>query len=124
MIHRTPYLPAICLIAAAVSLRAQTPSLDETTRLMKELTEAHGPSGSEGPVGKLIMKYLSPLVSEVHVDGMGSIIGTRRGSSDAPRIMLAAHMDEVGFIVKTITSEGFVYMNPVGGWRDQVLLAQ
>jgi putative aminopeptidase FrvX len=106
------------------SLEGQAPRPDATARLMKEFTEAHGPSGSEGPVGKMMMKYLSPLVSEVKVDGLGSIIGTRKGSSDGPRIMLAAHMDEVGFIVKAITHDGFIYMNPVGGWRDQVLLAQ
>lgn len=124
MIHRICCLWVILLIQLPLSLRGQTPPLDATARLMKEFTEAHGPSGSEGPVGKMMMKYLSPLVSGVKVDGLGSIIGTRRGSSDGPRIMLAAHMDEVGFIVKTITNEGFVYMNPVGGWRDQVLLAQ
>src|SRR3989442_14142955 len=80
-------------------LEGQAPPPDATARLMKEFTEAHGPSGSEGPVGKMMMKYLSTLVSEVKVDGLGSIIGTRKGSADGPRIMLAAHMDEVGFIV-------------------------
>jgi endoglucanase len=112
------------LIQSPFNLHGQDSSLDATARLMKELTEAHGPSGSEGPVGKIVMNHLSSLVSEVSVDGLGSIIGTLKGSFDRPRIMLAAHMDEVGFIVKTITSDGFVYMNPVGGWRDQVLLAQ
>lgn len=124
MIHRICCLWLILLTQLLLSLHGQTPPLDATAQLMKEFTEAHGPSGSEGPVGKIVMKYLSPLVSEVKVDGLGSIIGTVRGSSDGPRIMVAAHMDEVGFIVKTITSEGFIYMNPVGGWRDQVLLAQ
>ena len=122
MIHRTGWLLFFFLLP--LTLQAQAPSLDATARLMKELTEAHGPSGSEGPVGKLVMKYLSPLVSDVKVDGLGSIVGTRKGSAERPRIMVTAHMDEVGFIVKTITPEGFVYMNPVGGWRDQVLLAQ
>jgi putative aminopeptidase FrvX len=124
MIHRIYCLWLILLTQLLLSLHGQTPPLDATAQLMKEFTETHGPSGSEGPVGKIVMKYLSPLVSEVKVDGLGSIIGTLRGSSDGPRIMVAAHMDEVGFIVKTITSEGFIYMNPVGGWRDQVLLAQ
>jgi putative aminopeptidase FrvX len=113
----------LCLLLQ-LPLQAQTPPPDTTACLMKELTEAHGPSGSEEPVGRIVMKYLSPLVSEVKVDGLGSIIGIRKGSADGPRIMLAAHMDEVGFIVKAITSDGFIYMNPVGGWRDQVLLAQ
>jgi putative aminopeptidase FrvX len=124
MIHRICWLWVILLIQLPFTLRGQTHPLDATAQLMKEFTEAHGPSGSEGPVGKIVMKYLSPLVSEVKIDGLGSIIGILKGGSDGPRIMLAAHMDEVGFIVKTITSDGFIYMNPVGGWRDQVLLAQ
>jgi len=124
MLRRLSCPLAIFLIAGAINLQGQAPSLDGTASLMKEFTEAHGPSGSEEPVGKLVMKYLGPLVSEVHVDGLGSIVGIRKGSADRPRIMVAAHMDEVGFIVKTITNEGFIYMNPVGGWRDQVLLAQ
>lgn len=104
-------------------LRQET-RLDATATLMKELTEAHGPTGNEEPVGRIVAKHLRPLVSEIKVDGLGSIIGTKKGSVGSPRIMLAAHMDEVGFIVKTITPEGFVYTNPVGGWRDPVLLAQ
>jgi endoglucanase len=105
-------------------LLGQGAQLDATAKLMKELTEAHGPTGSEEPVGKIVARHLQPLVSDMKVDGLGSIIGTKRGSSDSPRIMLAAHMDEVGFIVKTITPDGFIYTNPVGGWRDPVLLAQ
>ena len=105
-------------------LLGQNPQLDATAKLMKELTEAHGPTGSEEPVGKIVARHLQPLVSEIKVDGLGSIIGTKKGSADSPRIMLAAHMDEVGFIVKTITPTGFIYTNPVGGWRDPVLLAQ
>jgi putative aminopeptidase FrvX len=95
-------------------LLGQGAQLDATAKLMKELTEAHGPTGSEEPVGKIVARHLQPLVSDMKVDGLGSIIGTKRGSSDSPRIMLAAHMDEVGFIVKTITPDGFIYTNPVG----------
>src|SRR5258707_7374950 len=105
-------------------LLGQGPGLDATAALMKELSEAHGPTGSEEPVGKIVVRHFQPLVSDIKVDGLGSIIGTKKGSAESPRIMLAAHMDEVGFIVKTITSEGFIYTNPVGGWRDPVLLAQ
>ena len=106
------------------NLLGQIKTLDPTATLMKELTEAYGPTGSEEPVGRIVTKYLRPLVSEIKTDGLGSIIGTKKGNTDGPKIMLAAHMDEVGFIVKTITSEGYLFMNPVGGWRNQVLLAQ
>jgi putative aminopeptidase FrvX len=123
-------IPLVCgflicsLLPNLLALSEQSTPLDATASLMKELTEAHGPTGSEELVGRIVMKYLSPLVSETKVDGLGSIIGIKKGTADVPRIMLAAHMDEVGFIVKTITNEGFIYMTPVGGWRDQVLLAQ
>ncbi len=120
----TTLLLLIFFGSVAKSPPAQAQQLDATASLMKELTEAHGPSGNEEPVGRIVVKHLRPLVSEIRVDGLGSIMGTKKGSADSPRIMLAAHMDEVGFIVKTIHPEGFVYMNPVGGWRDPVLLAQ
>ena len=123
--HGVSFCFALLLsVQSNITLLGQTPQLDGTAKLMKELTEAHGPTGSEEPVGKIVARHLQPLVSEIKVDGLGSIIGTKKGSSDSPRIMLAAHMDEVGFIVKTISPDGFIYTNPVGGWRDPVLLAQ
>ncbi len=118
------YFALVLFIQSPSVVMGQNSQLDATAKLMKELTEAHGPTGSEEPVGKIVVRHLQPLVSEIKVDGLGSIIGTKKGSADSPRIMLAAHMDEVGFIVKTITPDGFIYTNPVGGWRDPVLLAQ
>ena len=55
---------------------------------------------------------------------MGSIICRQAGASDSPRVMLAAHMDEIGFMVKLITKDGFIRFLPLGGWFDQVLLGQ
>ena len=118
------YFTLVLFIQTPGIVMGQNSQLDATAKLMKELTEAHGPTGSEEPVGKIVARHLQPLVSDIKVDGLGSIIGTKKGSSDSPRIMLAAHMDEVGFIVKTISPDGFIYTNPVGGWRDPVLLAQ
>ena len=118
------YITLVLFIQTPGIVMGQNSQLDATAKLMKELTEAHGPTGSEEPVGKIVARHLQPLVSDIKVDGLGSIIGTKKGSSDSPRIMLAAHMDEVGFIVKTISPDGFIYTNPVGGWRDPVLLAQ
>ena len=118
------YFTLVLFIQSPSIVMGQNPQLDATAKLMKELTEAHGPTGSEEPVGKIVARHLQPLVSDIKVDGLGSIIGTKKGGSDSPRIMLAAHMDEVGFIVKTISPDGFIYTNPVGGWRDPVLLAQ
>jgi putative aminopeptidase FrvX len=63
-------------------------------------------------------------VSQIQSDKLGSIISVKRGSTDSPRVMLAGHMDEVGFMVSLITDEGFIRFVPLGGWWDQVMLAQ
>ena len=91
---------------------------------LRELSETCGISGFEGPVKELLKKRLSP-VAEVSYDKLGSVIFTQAAKDvNAPKIMLAAHMDEVGFLVKFITKEGFLKFFPVGGWFDQVLLSQ
>ena len=96
--------------------------MDETALLLKELTEAHGVPGYEAPVRDLISKLLAPL-GEVEKDKLGSLICRKQGEAEKPKVMLAAHMDEVGFMVKTITEQGFIKFLPLGGWFDQVLLA-
>ncbi len=95
----------------------------KTETLLKTLTEAHGISGSEAPVRALVRAYLQDL-GVLSQDKLGSVICEKRGEADAPRIMLAAHMDEIGFMVKHITKEGFLRFVPIGGWFDQVLLGQ
>jgi endoglucanase len=62
--------------------------------------------------------------SEVGYDRIGSVICKKAGTSDRPRIMLAGHMDEIGFFVRDITKEGFIRFMPLGGWWNQVMLAQ
>jgi endoglucanase len=61
-------------------------------------------------------------VAVIEQDKMGSFIGKHVGSSESPRVMLAGHMDEIGFMVRLITKEGFIKFQPLGGWWDQVLL--
>jgi endoglucanase len=97
--------------------------VDSTERLLKELTEASGVPGYESEIRALIRRHLEP-VAQIERDKLGSIIGMKRGSADAPRVMLAGHMDEVGFMVSQITDEGFVRFVPLGGWWEQVMLAQ
>lgn len=97
--------------------------MDETTLLLKNLTEAHGVPGYEGPVRDVVREYLQPL-GELTQDKTGNLICTKQGTSEAPRVMLAGHMDEIGFMVKHITEEGFLKFIPLGGWFDQVLLGQ
>ncbi len=94
-----------------------------TEKLLRELTEADGVSGYEKEVREIIRRYVEKF-GKITTDKMGSLICEINGSVDRPRLMLAGHMDEIGFMVKHITSEGFIRFTPLGGWADQVLLAQ
>ena len=96
---------------------------DSTLMLLKELTEAHGVPGYEAPIRAVVRKYLESL-GELSQDKIGSVICQVKGSVPTPRLMLAGHMDEIGFMVKHITKEGFIHFIPLGGWFDQVLLGQ
>lgn len=97
--------------------------MDSTAQLLKTLTEAYGIPGYEAPIRAVLRKYLQPL-GELSQDKIGSLICQKSGSTEAPRVMLAGHMDEIGFMVKHITKEGFIKFLPLGGWFDQVLLGQ
>ncbi|HEX9028630.1 MAG TPA: peptidase M28, partial [Anaerolineales bacterium] len=97
--------------------------MDFTFELLKELTEANGVPGYEAPVRAVVRKYLEPY-GALSQDKTGSVICQRAGSAEGPRIMLVGHMDEIGFMVKLITKEGFIRFIPLGGWFDQVLLGQ
>jgi len=96
---------------------------DPTLELLKELTEANGIPGYEDPIRAVVRKHLEPL-GELSQDKIGSVICKANGNADTPKVMLAGHMDEIGFMVKHITKEGFIYFLPLGGWFDQVLLGQ
>jgi len=95
--------------------------MPQTEQLLKELTEADGIPGYESEVRALVREYMLPL-GEIERDRVGSII-CRQGE-DGPRVMLAGHMDEIGFMVQHITKDGFIKFLPLGGWWDQVLLGQ
>src|SRR4030042_1770766 len=96
---------------------------DNTIELLRELTEAHGVSGYEQGVREIIRRHLH-TITVIEQDRLGSIVCRKRGSSETPRIMIAGHMDEIGFIVKLITDEGFIKFSPLGGWWGHVMLAQ
>lgn len=95
--------------------------MDSTEQFLKELTEAHGIPGYETPVRQLVTKHMQSL-GEISKDKLGSVICKKTGTNDSPRVMYAGHMDEIGFMVKYITKEGFINFLPLGGWFDQVLL--
>jgi putative aminopeptidase FrvX len=106
------------------ALQASAQPKDRTARLLEELSNAPGPSGFEGPVREILARELRAAGLEVSTDGLGSVIGVLHGSSDRPRIMLAAHMDEVGALVRFVTPEGMVKFQLLGGWLDQALADQ
>ena len=94
------------------------------TKILEELTNAYGPSGFEGPVRDIMRRELEPLSDHIEVDGIGSLIARKDGASDSPRIMLAAHMDEVGLMVKYVTDDGYVKFQALGGVLDSALIGQ
>jgi len=98
-------------------------NLDSRINLLKTLSEINGPSGYEEEVRNFMREALDPLVDQIDVDQMGSIIG-RLGVEDNPRIMLSAHMDELGLMVRYITEEGYLKIHPLGGWLDQAIVNQ
>src|SRR5881296_3569619 len=95
----------VALAAALISCHAATRELDRIERLMEELTNAHGPSGYEGPVRAIMRRELAPLAHSMETDGLGSLIAVLKGGAASPRVMMAAHMDELGMLVKYITPE-------------------
>ncbi len=91
--------------------------------LLKELTEAFGPSGFESEPAAIVARELAKS-GEVSRDGLGSVVCRMKGTSDRPRVMVSAHMDEVGFMVKSVTNDGYIKFLPIGGWWPNVLLGQ
>ncbi len=121
---RNRALAVLVLLAGASTVHAQSEALDATERLLEELTNAHGVVGFEGEVRQILRREWRDLLPDLHTDGIGNLLGTKSGSSDRPRVLLMAHMDEVGFLVRHIDADGFIYMNNVGGYFAQSVLTQ
>lgn len=96
--------------------------MSDLKNLLERLSNAHGVSGYEGSVRQIIEDEIRPYVSEIKTDKMGNLIATKNGSK--PVLMLAAHMDEIGLMVKYIDENGFCRFTKTGGWFDQTLLNQ
>jgi len=91
---------------------------------LEKLSNACGVTGREEEVRNLMKKFLKPYVDEVKEDKLGNVIGIKQGKKNAPKVMLAAHMDEIGLLIKTISKEGFLRFAKMGGIDDRILLAQ
>lgn len=98
--------------------------LDETLTMLKDLTDAKGIPGNEREVREVMRKYIEPFADEITTDGLGSLIAKKVGKEGGPKIMVAGHLDEVGFMITQIDDKGFLRFQPVGGWWGQVMLAQ
>lgn len=91
--------------------------------LLKRICETPGVPSREEAIRRLVIDEMRPLVDEIRTDAMGSVIGYKKGTG-GPKVMLAAHMDEIGFLVKHIDDRGFIRLQPVGGFDARVLVAQ
>lgn len=92
--------------------------------VLERLSNACGVAGREEEVRAMMKELLKPNVDEIKEDKLGNIIGIRKGKKGAPKVMLAAHMDEIGLMVKNITKEGFIHFTKIGGIDDRILVAQ
>lgn len=96
---------------------------EEQLEFLKEFSEAKGISGDEKEASRVMKKYLDGCVDEFDYDNLGSLIALKKGSEDV-KVMLAGHIDEIGFIVSYIEEDGFLRISPVGGWWAHVLPSQ
>ena len=96
------------------------------TSLLKDICEIAGAPGFESRVRSLVLEQVTPLVDEVSVDNMGNVVALKRGNNnpDGKKAMVAAHMDEIGFIVTHIDDNGFVRFHTLGGFDPKTLTAQ
>ncbi|MFL6387394.1 MAG: M42 family metallopeptidase [Terriglobales bacterium] len=95
---------------------------DETQQLLQALADAPGPSGFEEPVRKIMVERMKPLAEKLSYDGLGSVIAVQ--GTSGPRIMVDAHMDELGGMVRRVSNDGYLTMQMLGGWLDQALVDQ
>jgi len=100
------------------------PKQDETLNMLKDLTDAKGIPGNEKEVREVMETYIAPYADRVYTDNLGSLIAEKKGKEDGPKVMVAGHLDEVGFMVTRIDDDGFLSFQTVGGWWSQVMLAQ
>lgn len=124
-LRRRTQVQFLCLtLLMGSATQAQAQRKGGVARLLEELSNAPGPSGFEEPVRNIMIRELRASGLDVTTDGLGSVIGVLRGPAEGPRIMLAAHMDEVGAMVRYVTPEGMVKFQLLGGWLDQALADQ
>jgi endoglucanase len=93
--------------------------------ILKSMLESFGPSGFERETTRVIKEYMKNYSDDIMVDKLGSIVFVSKGQRERPHVLLAGHIDEVGFVISGIEEKtGFLTFNTLGGWWEQVLLSQ
>ena len=93
-------------------------------KMMREFTAADGISGCETEATRVMKKWIEPYADEITYDTLGSMIALQKGIGEGPKIMLAGHIDEIGFVVRHIDDKGYLKIAAIGGWWGHVLLSQ
>lgn len=97
---------------------------DVNLDMLKDFTLTDGISGHEKKIAEVYKTWVEDSVDEITYDQLGSVIAHKKGEENGPKIMLAGHIDEIGFLVKDIDKNGYLRLHPVGGWWPHVLLSQ
>jgi len=112
---------SIFLLITSISIASES---DPTLELIRSLTNAPAGCGFEGPVRNIMKDQLKDLLIEMKTDKMGNFIGFREKDTEKPRVLLMAHMDEVAFIIREISEDGFIFFDNIGWWIDPVIVGQ
>jgi putative aminopeptidase FrvX len=97
---------------------------EKSCNFLENLCCSFGPSGFEREPARMVREFVRGYSDEVYSDNLGSLLFTKRGTSDRPVVLLPAHVDEIGFIISSVNGTGYLTFNPLGDWFDQVLLGQ
>lgn len=102
--------------------------MDHTSHeFLKALLETPSPSGFEQPIQRVVRERMRPFADEVTTDSHGNVFAARFPEgrpADAPKVLLAGHCDQIGLMVQYIDGDGYLYIQPIGGWDMQILLGQ
>ena len=93
-------------------------------KLLKNICETPGAPGFENRVRNLVLKEIENCVDDINIDNMGNVIALKKGKDETKSVMIAAHMDEIGFIVTHINDKGFLKFHPLGGFDPKTLTSQ
>ncbi len=100
--------------------------MDINVALLKQICEMPGAPGFEKRIRDLVVEVVTPFADEVRIDNLGNVIALKKGARNPEnkRVMVAAHLDEIGFIVSHIDEQGFLRFNTLGGFDPKTLTAQ